>query len=124
MIQNPISKSTPSNNLKFYSDVGEVQVEVLINFLDISRAVLAQALGFPPDALRQERLTGRALDRVTELASAIEYVSETFDGNLKQTLYWIKTPNLNFGGFSPRQLILNGKYKKVRDFILDARTSK
>ena len=113
----------PTNHLKLYTDSGEIQVEKVWDFLDASRAELAEALGFQPDQLRADRLTGKAKDRVEQLASALEFVSATFDGDETKTRFWIKTPNLNFGGFSPKQLIIRGKYKKVLDFILAARAS-
>lgn len=123
MLNNQISRSTPTNYLKFYSENGDVQVEPVLNFLDASRAELAEALGYHSDQLRQERLTGKAKERMEQLASALEFVSATFDGDETKTRFWIRTPNLNFGGFSPKQLILRGKYKKVLDFILAARSS-
>ncbi|MBX3040176.1 MAG: hypothetical protein KF789_05635 [Bdellovibrionaceae bacterium] len=121
MIQNAISKSLSKNSLGLFADNGDVQVDKLADVLEIAKAQLAEALNLSGDQVRQARLTGKAKDRLEQLATALEYVSETFDGDLKTTIFWLKTPNQNFGGFSPRQLILKGKYKKVLEFILAAR---
>jgi uncharacterized protein (DUF2384 family) len=109
--------------MEFYSPQGEVQVEKVWDTLSASRTELATALGYEPDQLRPERLTGKAKERVEQIASALEFVSETFGGDINKTLYWIRTPNLNLGNYSPKQLILRGKFKKVLEFIEDARTS-
>lgn len=122
MINNSISQSLPTNRLGLFTDSGEVLVEKTSDLLDLSQTALAEALGLSVDQIRQERLTGKAQERVEQLAMALEYVADTFGGDLTKTLFWIKTPNFNFGGFSPRQLILRGKYKKVIDFILTAKS--
>ena len=121
MIQNAISKSLSNNSLGLFAENGDVQVDKLADVLELAKGQLAEALSLSVDQVRQTRLTGKAKDRVEQLATALEYVSETFDGDMKTTIFWLKTPNLNFGGFSPRQLILKGKYKKVLEFILAAR---
>lgn len=120
MIDNAISKSIHQNRLGLFSADGSVQVERAVSLLDTSKKELAAALGLSFDQIRQERLTGKAKERVEQLATALELVAETFDGDLNKTLFWIRTPNFNFGGFTPRQLILKGKYKKVIDFIRSA----
>lgn len=122
MIPNSISNSLSKNSLGLFADNGDVQVDKLGDILDIAKTQLAESLNLSIDQIRQTRLTGKAKERVEQLAIALEFVSETFDGNIKTTTFWLKTPNRNFGGFSPRQLILKGKYKKVLEFILASRS--
>lgn len=122
-MSNLIVQSTPPKHLGCFNDVGEVQAERIWDIIGASRTELALGLGFQPDQIRQERLTGKAKERMEQIGAALEYVSESFDGDEKKTRYWIRTPNLNFGGFSPRQLILKGKFKKVLDFIRTAQAS-
>lgn len=118
MIQNAISNSLSKNSLGLFAENGDVQVDKLSELLEFARTQLGESLGLSDDQIRQARLTGKAKERLEQLANALEIVSETFDGNLKTTSFWLKTANRNFGGFSPRQLILKGKYKKVLEFIL------
>lgn len=122
MIQNAISKSLSKNSLGLFSENGDVQVDKLAEILELAKTQLAEALSLSDDQVRQARLTGKAKDRVEQLATALEYVSETFNGDFKTTIFWLRTANQNFGGYSPRQLILKGKYKKVLEFILAARS--
>lgn len=124
MLNNQISNSLSKNHLKLFDDAGNVSATRTSEFLDISKSLLADALGLTIDQLRDDRLTGKAKERLENLAMALEFVSETFDGDINKTKFWIKTPNLNFGGFSPHALILRGKYRKVIDFILAAKSSK
>lgn len=121
-IENEISRSKLKNHLGLFNEIGDVSVDKTVDFLDMSRTELASALNLSVDQIRPERLTGKAKERLEQLAVALEYVAETFDGDLRTTLFWIKTPNLNFGGFSPKQLILKGKSRKVIDFILTAKS--
>lgn len=123
MASNQIVSSLPSNRLGLFSETGDVSVDKTADLLEVPRAELAAALGISSDQIRPERLTGKARERLEQLASALEFVSESFDGNETKTLFWIRAPNLNFGGFSPRQLIVRGKYKKVIDFILTAQSA-
>ena len=44
-------------------------------------------------------------------------VVKAFDGNEQKAEAWMVTPNMNFGGASPTQLIFGGKGNKVIQFI-------
>lgn len=121
-MDNAITRSLPPRRLGLFNESGEVIVDRTVDFLETSKTELASALGISYDNLRQERLTGKARERMEHLASALEYVAEAFEGDMPKTLYWLRTPNLNFGGFSPRSLILKGKYKKVFEFIMSSRS--
>ena len=120
MITN-IENSILQNRLGFFDNSGDVKVEAVQNFLEISRKELAQIFGVSPDALREDRISRTTKERLGELAGAFEFVSEIFKGDLNKTKFWLKTPNPNFGGSSPKQLIVNGRYQYVLKFILASR---
>ena len=108
------------SHLGLFSPAGDVDVEKTYSVIDISRAQLAEALGFTAEQLRPERLSERAREKVAELAGALEMVAKAFHGDINKTKYWVKTPNPNFGGATPRQLIVRGRYKKVIQFVMDS----
>lgn len=109
------------NSLGFFNETGDVRVDVVQEFLDVSRKEMAQIFGVSADALRDDRISQKTKERLVELAGAIEFVAEAFKGDLNKTKFWLKTPNPNFGGSSPRQLILHGRYQYVLKFILASR---
>jgi hypothetical protein len=112
---NIIAASMFSNHLKLFSSEGKAVPEKVAIFLDISLNKLAKAIGV--DTLRAERLGPIAEQRLQELASALELVAQSLDGNISKARFWINTPNLHLGGSVPKTLILLGKYRKVVDFV-------
>lgn len=123
MIDNPISQSMFKSRLGLINNEGEVDVRATLDFIKISLAQFAEAFGFTKEQVRFERMSPIVRERVKDLAAAIEFVAETFDGDEQKTKYWFNTPNPNFGGTAPKNLIVRGRYRKVRDFILAARNN-
>lgn len=121
MIENAISGSLLTNFLGLFTDKGEVDVEAIRGFLNISKKELATAFGLSPDQIRINRIGELTKRRIHELASALEFVAETFDGDKKKTQFWLNTANPSFGGSSPKELIIRGRYLKVQRFILAAK---
>ena len=113
--------STIVNIFGLFSDTGKVDVEKTREFLDLSRSELAKAFGLTADQIRADRMSIKTEQRVTELAAAIEFVGETFEGDKEKTVFWLNTPNPNFGGSSPKQLIVAGRYNKLLKFIIAAK---
>jgi hypothetical protein len=120
-LENLIVESGIKNHLGLFQKSGDPDVDATVEFLETSRKELAEAFGFTDQQLRPERLSGLAKDRIRQLAGALEFAAEAFNGDPVKTKFWIKTPNPNFGGASPRELIIRGRYKKVLQFILAAR---
>ena len=120
MLTNPISASLLNNYLGLRDSEGNVLVDKTVDFMETSKSELAEGLGLRADHIRADRLSPKAIEVLNQLAATLEFVAETFEGDLKKTKYWIKTPNLNFGGVSPRQLILRGKGQKVFQFVINA----
>lgn len=122
MVSNQITESLSKNYLNLFDDDGNVKIEETQNFLEISRAELAELFSLTADQLRPDRIGPRTKDKIAELAGALEFVAESFDGDAKKAKAWFKMPNLNFGGAAPRELILRGKKNKVVQFILASRS--
>lgn len=121
MLDNAISRSALGNVLGFFTPTGDLKIDQVGEFLDISRAELAGAFGMNADKLRPERMSTLTQERIKQLAAALEYVAETFDGDVTKSKQWINSPNLNFGGSSPKSVILKGRANKVIKFILAAK---
>ena len=122
MIDNAISQSSLSkNSLGLLTEEGDVNIEATRKLLDFSKTELAKAFALSPDQIRLDRMGKVSKNRIKDLVCALEYVAETFDGDIKKTRFWLNTPNPNLGGSSPKNLIINGRYHKVQKFILAAR---
>ena len=121
MINNTISKSPPSNLLGLFTDEGDVNIEATRIFLKMSKVELSTAFGLSPDQVRIDRMCEVTKRRIKDFSLALEFVAETFDGDKTKTQFWLNTANLNFGGSSPQNLILRGRYNKVLNFILAAK---
>lgn len=120
-MENIISNSLIKNYLNFFDQEGDVKLEDLRSFLGVPKAELAKAFGMSADQLRDDRLSSKTEERLKELAAALEFVADTFEGDVTKTRFWLNTPNPNFGGATPKNLILRGRYNKVLKFILAAK---
>ena len=60
-----------------------------------------------------------AQDRIQEWAVALNLVAQFFRDEQK-TVLWFKTPNPLLGDIAPRDMIRIGRFKKLRQFILQA----
>ena len=121
MIENAISNSLLHNFLGLFAESGEVSVEKTREFLNISKVELGKAFGLSKDQIREDRMATKTKERVADLAAALEFVAETFEGNKEKTIFWLNTPNPNFGGTTPKNLIIRGRYHKLLKFILAAK---
>lgn len=55
-----------------------------------------------------------------DLAQAVEIILAHFDGDESKAMFWLTTPNPNFGGIAPSDLIKMGRGQKVYRFIQNA----
>lgn len=118
---NLILDTMPKNLSGLFTNTGEVEIEKTCEFLKISRRELAEAFNLSSEQLRPERISSTTAERLKELAGIIEYLFELFDGDKNKAKFWLNTPNLNFGGTSPRNLILKGRFNKVLKFVVSAK---
>ena len=103
--------------LGLFDNKGTVKIDKVVGFMDISRTDLASAFGLTSDQLRSKRMATRTKDIIAELAETIEHVALIFKGNEKKTRKWFNLPNVHFGGSTPKKIILNGRFHRVKKFI-------
>ncbi|MEQ1642463.1 MAG: hypothetical protein ABL959_03330 [Pyrinomonadaceae bacterium] len=60
-------------------------------------------------------------ERLREIANIANLVGEFFDGNPEKVALWFELPNPLLGNISPRNMIRGGRYKRLLNFVLDAR---
>lgn len=119
---NTIYSNIPrSDPLEFYSNHG-LDFNRVSKFLDLDTNELSKLGGVSKKSVRLDELIPQELsDRLGQIASICGFVAEYFDGDKDKTALWFKTPNLSLGGITPRDMIRFGRYKKLLNFILEAR---
>lgn len=95
-----------------------------------SKAV-ADFLDFSPDDIKKisgvstvrfdDRIPPAVLERLQQIGNICNLVAEAFSGDQQKTALWFKTHNPLLGNVTPRDMIRLGRYKKLLQFILDAR---
>lgn len=60
-------------------------------------------------------------ERLRELANIANLVAEYFNGDVHKVGLWFELPNPMLGNISPRNMIRGGRYKRLLNFVLDAR---
>ncbi len=83
-------------SIGLFDKKGNVKIDKILNFMDISREELAGAFGLTGDQLRPDRTANRTREVIAELAGAIEYVAGIFLGNEEKTRKWFNLPNIHF----------------------------
>ena len=106
-----------NTHLGLFDKNGVVKTDKVMSFMDISRVELASAFGLTSDQLRPEKIASRTRDTIGELAETIEYVAGIFKGSEEKTCKWFNLPNVHFGGSTPKKIILDGRFHKIKSFI-------
>ncbi len=120
MTDDLIPRSGVKNHLGLFTPEGDVKIEktlavaglTLEQAHDIFRVRTSRKKGEVPEKLKA---------RLKELAGFLDFVSETLGGNAQRTRFWFHTPNANFGGLSPIDLMKVRRYQVVYRFILEAK---
>ena len=96
-------------------------IEFVSKTLDISLMKIIPVIGLSLEDFELDRISYEKTKRIQSLVSSLEFVINTFGEDIPKAKYWLYTPNLNFGGASPRKVILSGKVDKFIRFIESAR---
>lgn len=114
-----VSKET---RLSFLYKDGRLSPKELSRFLRLGRPDWANILNIEPCSIRYDsRMPDRLRDLMLQLANLCEQVAEVFDGDRHKVELWFRIDNLNLGGISPREMIRQGRHKKLAQLIAGAR---
>jgi uncharacterized protein (DUF2384 family) len=100
---------------------GDTDYEKVINLLDFRKKDVARASNISLHSVRYDppKMPKELQDRIQEWAVALNLVAQFFRDEQK-TVLWFKTPNPLLGDIAPRDMIKIGRFKKLRQFILQA----
>ena len=60
-------------------------------------------------------------ERLREFANIANLVAEYFNGDVNKVSLWFELQNPMLGNILPRDMICGGGYKRLLNFVLDAR---
>lgn len=100
---------------------GDINYEKVIDLLDFEKKDVARASNVALNSVRYDppKMPKELQDRIQEWAVALNLVAQFFKDEQK-TVLWFKTPNPLLGDIAPRDMIRIGRFKKLRQFILQA----
>ncbi len=107
--------------LGFWNDQ-ELDYTKVREFLEFDRNDLSKIAKITKSSVRyDDRIPPALKNRMMEIANICNLVSEYFEGNPDKTALWFKTKNPSLGGVSPKDMLRFGRYRKLLDFILQAK---
>jgi len=62
-------------------------------------------------------------ERLREIANIANLVAEFFQGDVQKVGLWFEIANPMLGNISPRDMIRIGRYKRLLNFVVDARAA-
>jgi uncharacterized protein (DUF2384 family) len=100
---------------------GGTDYEKVVDLLDFRKKDVARASNVALHSVRYDppKMPKELQDRIQEWAVALNLVAQFFRDEQK-TVLWFKTPNPLLGDIAPRDMIKIGRFKKLRQFILQA----
>jgi len=114
-----VSKTDPLN---FWSTQG-LNYRSVSEFLELNANELSKIGGVAKSSVRLDAKIPKDLkDRLEQIANIAGLVAEYFDGDAERTGLWFKTPNPMLGEISPRDMIRHGRYKKLLNFVMQAKS--
>jgi predicted nucleotidyltransferase len=106
--------------LGFWANNG-FNARAVVRFLELDKREVAKVARVAPTSVRfDEKMPAAILNRLEEIANTCALVAQFFDGDLVKTALWFKTKNPLFGDVAPREMIREGRYEKVRQFVVEA----
>lgn len=113
-----VSKTDPLN---FWSNHG-LNYRGVTDFLEFNTNELSKIGGVAKSSVRLDAKIPKDLkDRLEQIANIVGLVAEYFEGDAEKTALWFKTLNPLLGEISPRDMIRHGRYKKLLNFVMQAR---
>jgi hypothetical protein len=101
---------------------GRPDYKRIADLVQLSKADLSKLTGVAKSSVRFDvNIPVPVAERLREIANIANLVAEYFDGDVQKVGLWFELPNPMLGNASPRNMIRGGRYKRLLNFVLDAR---
>jgi hypothetical protein len=94
----------------------------IADLVKLNKQDLGKMAGVSRASVRfDEHIPEAVASRLREIANIANLVAEFFSGDAVKVALWFELPNPLLGDLSPRNMIRIGRYKRLLNFVLDAR---
>ena len=101
---------------------GEPNYKKIADLWKLSKADLSKLGNVAPSSVRfDDDIPTSVAERLRELANIANLVAEFFKGDVHKVGLWFELANPMLGNISPRNMIRAGRYKRLLNFVLEAR---
>jgi hypothetical protein len=101
---------------------GEPDYKKIAELVQLSKKDLSKLGGVSLASVRfDENIPQAVAERLREIANIANLVGEFFAGDVHKVCLWFELTNPQLGGISPRGMIRAGRYKRLMNFVLEAR---
>ena len=98
---------------------GRIDAKLVAAYLDVPLSTLARALGKDYKAVFKSPASAPLQPRLAPIHRTVVAAERIFGGSRRRTLAWLNSPNKQFDGITPMQLVLEGRGEVVAH-LLDA----
>src|SRR5882762_11419340 len=107
--------------LGFYRE-GIPDYKRIAELVQLSKADLSKLSGVAKSSVRFDaNIPVPVAERLREIANIANLVAEFFNGDAQKVGLWFELTNPILGNISPRNIIRAGRYKRLLNFVVDAR---
>ena len=109
-----IFNTVPKNDVFGFYDKGKLQYKEVVNTLNFNRKEISKAVRVAVSSVRYEE--NKIPDKMKDFLTHMVWLLHVTHKHLKdknKVIQWIESPNPICGGFSPKDMICMGQYKKL-----------
>ena len=109
-----IFNTAPKHDVFGFYDKGKIKYKEIADILDFNRKEISKAARVAVSSVRYAE--NKIPDKMKDFFSAMAWLFYVTHAHLKdkdKALLWFKSPNPICGGFSPKDMICMGQYKKL-----------
>lgn len=97
----------------------------VVETMGYSRKDVADISHIKPSTVRYDaRMPKQILEHMGSIANICSLVAELFDNDLDKTILWLNTQNPILGNASPKLMLRMGKYKKLLNIVIEAKSNR
>jgi hypothetical protein len=119
----PITGHIANDVLGFYKQGQETpDYKRVADLVQLSKEDLSKLARVAKSSVRFDDAIPAAVgERLREIANIANLVAEYFGGDERKVALWFELPNPMLGNVSPRTMIRGNRYRRLLNFVLDAR---
>jgi hypothetical protein len=120
-VSRPLTGHIANDILGLYHD-GQPDYRRVADLAKLSKEDLGKIAKVAKSSVRyDDSIPAAVAERLREIANIANLVAEYFEGDVQKVGLWFELPNPHLGNVSPRTMIRGNRYKRLLNFVLDAR---